>query len=261
MSFKNWLKGRSPGVEILDRNGVRSLHLGGTAIQSAIRLATPDMLELHYTRTMMAALLFNDAPRELLMIGLGGGSIVRFAYSRLPDTRTTAVEVQPEVVAAARAWFGVPPDDARLNVEVADGLAYLQAHPRSADLLLMDAFEGHESPPHLRTLGAYEACYEALRPHGILVQNFMASDSKLDTCLERLTDAFDRRVLTLPSGDRANTIAFGFRTATRRWPIEHLKARAIRLEQQFELSFQAMLKDLLAHNACSASQLLLGDAD
>jgi hypothetical protein len=53
------------------------MHLGGTAIQSAMRLATPDMLELHYTRTMMAALLVNDAPRELLMIGLGGGSIVR----------------------------------------------------------------------------------------------------------------------------------------------------------------------------------------
>ena len=77
MSFKNWLKGRNPGVEILDRNGVRAMQLGGTAIQSAMRLATPDMLELHYTRTMMAAMPFNDAPRELLMIGLGGAAIVR----------------------------------------------------------------------------------------------------------------------------------------------------------------------------------------
>mgnify|MGYP000689629398 CR=1 FL=1 len=57
MSLSNWLKGRSPSVEILDRNGVRSLHMGGQAIQSAMRLATPERLELHYTRAMMAVLV------------------------------------------------------------------------------------------------------------------------------------------------------------------------------------------------------------
>ena len=258
MSLSNWLKGRSPGVEILDRNGVRSLHLGGQAIQSAMRLATPERLELHYTRAMMAVLLFSDAPRELLMIGLGGGTLARYAYARMPDTRITVVELEPQVVTAARAWFGLPEDDARLQVVVGDGLAYLEAHPARADLLLMDAFEGHEAPAHLRDDRACAACYSALRQFGMLAVNFMAADPKLALGLARLAAAFDGRVLVMPTGDRANTIAFAMRTPVRRWPIEQLKARTGALEARFDLNFTALLKDLIDHNACADGQLLLG---
>lgn len=259
MSLTHWLKRREANVEIIERNGVRSLHLGGSAIQSAIRLANPDTLELHYTRAMMAALLFNEAPRELLMIGLGGGSMARFAWSRLPDTRITAVEIEPKVVAAARAWFGLPDEGVRFAIVVADGLAHLEARPRSADLLLMDAFEGRDAPAHLRGERAYAACHAALRPNGILAQNFMAEDAKLVECIDRMSDAFDRRVLSLPTGDRANTIVFGFRTQARRWSIAHLRERAVRLEHLLGLQFQVMLKDLLAHNLHEQGFLFLGE--
>lgn len=258
MSFRNWLKGRSPGVEILDRDGVRTLRLGGLAIQSAMRLALPERLELHYTRAMMAALLFNDGPRELLMIGLGGGSLARYAYARLPDTRITAVELEPQVVAAARAWFGLPDDEVRLQVVVGDGLDYLEAHPKRADLLLLDAFEAHEAPAHLRSARACAACFNALRPFGILAVNFMASDLQLEAGISRLAEAFAGRVLVLPSGDRANTIVFGLRTTARRWPLAELRGRCSSLEARFELDFASLLRDLEQHNACQDGDLLLG---
>lgn len=260
MSFRNWLKRRSPAVEILDRDGVRTLRLGGLAIQSAMRLALPERLELHYTRAMMAALLFNDAPRELLMIGLGGGSLARYAYARLPDTRITAVELEPQVVVAARAWFGLPEDDARLRVVVGDGLEYLEGHPQRADLLLLDAFEAHEAPPHLRSDRACAACFNALRQFGILVVNFMAADPQLEPGIARLAAAFAGRVLILPSGDRANTIVFGLRTPARRWPLAQLRARCGVLESRFDLDFATLLKDLQDHNACRDGELLLGTA-
>lgn len=259
--MRQWLKGRDANVEITELNGVRSLLLGGSAVQSAIRLANPDQLELDYARAMMAALLFNESPRELLMIGLGGGSMARFAWSRLPDTRITAVEIDPRVVAAAHAWFGVPEEGVRFAIVLADGLAHLEAHPRSADLLLMDAFQGRDAPPHLRGERAYAACHAALRPNGILAQNFMATDPKLAECIDRISAAFDGRVLSLPAGDRANTIVFGFRTPARRWSIEHLRERAIRLDHQWALPFQAMLKDLLAHNPRNAEFIFLGETD
>ena len=53
------------------------LHVGGEAIQSAMRMDDPFALELDYTRCMMAFLLFHPQPRRALMIGLGGGSIAR----------------------------------------------------------------------------------------------------------------------------------------------------------------------------------------
>jgi spermidine synthase len=75
-------------VEVSEEDGVRSLHLGGDAIQSAIRLDRPDELALDYTRAMMAFLLFQPSPREVLMIGLGGGSMARYIHQRMPGTRT-----------------------------------------------------------------------------------------------------------------------------------------------------------------------------
>ena len=43
------------GATISEFDGVRYLHAGGSAIQSAIRLAAPDRLELPYTRALLAA--------------------------------------------------------------------------------------------------------------------------------------------------------------------------------------------------------------
>ncbi|MSQ66854.1 MAG: hypothetical protein EXR83_01490 [Gammaproteobacteria bacterium] len=262
MALKDWLFGSRPRTpEIVDANGVRSLHLGGGAIQSALRLAAPDRLELEYTRAMMAALLFNATPRRVLMIGLGGGSMARFVLAHLPDTHFTAVEVNASVVAAARALFGLPHEDARLAVRVCDGLAHLEAHPHTADLLLLDAFDNRTAPAHLRGERAYAAAYAALRNHGILVQNFMAEDPNLELSLSLMSATFAGRVLLLPTTDRHNVIGFALRTPARHWPIEHLKTRAGDLAARYPLDFPTLLNDLLSHNRCANGGLLLGPID
>src|SRR5262245_14571019 len=88
MSFARLLWRRTTGGEdevyITERFGVRSLHIGSDTIQSSMRLTRPIDLELSYTRSMMAFLLFRDPPARVLMIGLGGGSLAKFVYHRLP---------------------------------------------------------------------------------------------------------------------------------------------------------------------------------
>ena len=124
-ALKRLLGRKGSSVEVSESRGVRTLHLGGEAIQSAMRLSAPDRLELAYTRAMMAFLLFAPEPREILMVGLGGGSIARFIHERLPSTRITVLELSPKVVAAARTFFGLPADDRRLKVIVGDGAEHV----------------------------------------------------------------------------------------------------------------------------------------
>src|SRR3989442_2535392 len=57
---------RRPAIAVSDARGVRTLHVGGEAIQSAMRIAEPEALALDYTRCMMAFLLFHSAPRQAL---------------------------------------------------------------------------------------------------------------------------------------------------------------------------------------------------
>src|SRR5687768_2547687 len=103
---------RKPGdhteVQLSEQHGVRSLHLGSSMIQSAMRLNAPDELEIVYIQCMMAFTLFHPQPETLLLIGLGGGSLAKFVHQRLPCMRTTAIEINPQVITAARRHFFLP---------------------------------------------------------------------------------------------------------------------------------------------------------
>ena len=88
---------------------------------------------------------------EMVEIGAGGGSIARFVHACMPMTRMTVVEINPRVLAAARSHFGLPEEDERLAIEIADGAAYVPAHREGADVLLLDAFEDGVSVKSLAT--------------------------------------------------------------------------------------------------------------
>ena len=154
---------RKPGIHFSEAAGLRHLHVGGTAIQSAMRLDAPDELALAYTRAMMGCLLFNPAPRDVLIIGLGGGSLAKFLYRRLPHTRTLAIEIDVRVVSAAHRLFHMPIGRRRLRVRVGDGAEHVALHPGSADVILLDAFVNHRQAPSIRTERFYRAAARALR--------------------------------------------------------------------------------------------------
>lgn len=242
-------------VEVSESRGVRSLHLGGDAIQSAMRLSAPDQLELAYTRAMMSFLLFNPAPRELLMIGLGGGSIARFVHERMLGSRLDVVEINAQVVAAARSFFGVPADDGRLKVVLADGGAYVRKLSKPVEILLLDAFDDGRSVSALATRSFYNACYAALKPGGLLVVNFIEDEPRFNTYLQRIEQCFDQRVLTLPSEDRVNNIVLAFKQRPSRVTIDALKKNARLLKRRYGLPFDQFVRDLLNYNDRSAAFL------
>lgn len=258
--LRRWVAGRDSSVEVSEERGVRYLHLGGDAIQSAIRLSQPDALELHYTRAMMGFMLFEPAPRDLLMIGLGGGSIPRFVHARLPTIRTTAIEINPRVLAAARTYFGLPQDDERLTVLIEDGAAYVPAHPFSTDVLLLDAFHDGEAVTQLCSAEFYDHCYAALRDGGVFVQNFMADEPRFGRYVDRLVESFDGRVLCMPTADEVNTMVFGLKRDGRRVSIDDLKRAAAKLERRHGLPFVRMAHDLVAGNERTASYLVMPPA-
>ncbi len=241
---------RRAGVQVSEEDGVRSLHLGGDAIQSSMRLDRPDELALDYTRAMMAFLLFQPLPREVLMIGLGGGSMARYIHQRMPGTRTTVVEINPKVLAAARSMFHFPDADARLKVVIADGADYVREHAESADVLLLDGFDDGKQPAALCAQAFYDAAYTALRPGGVMAVNFMAEERRLDVYLQRVEKSFDARVICLNAADRVNLIAFAFKRRPRELAWAEIKKRARELKSIHALpleDFVAGLKELNAH--------------
>src|ERR1017187_7954567 len=257
---KSWFALRRSSVEVSEEDGVRSLHLGGDAIQSSIRLDRPDELALDYTRAMMAFLLFQPLPREVLMIGLGGGSMARYIHQRMPGTRTTVVEINAKVLAAARSMFHFPADDARLKVEIACGADYLADQAESADVLLVDGFDDGKQPAVLCTQAFYDAACAAMRPGGVMAVNFMAEEKKLDAYLQRIEKSFDGHVAWLTGPDRVNIIAFAFKRHPRQLAWAELKQRARQLQKIHELPFEDFIAGLKKLNPHTPSALRLRSA-
>jgi spermidine synthase len=167
------------------------------------------------------------------------------------------VEINPEVVAAARTFFGLPPDEDRVKVLVADGAAYVPSRPAAYDVLLLDAFEDGRSVRALATQEFYDACRDALRPGGILVVNFIADEPRFGTYLARIERAFGGKVLCLPAEDRVNMIVLGLRGRATRIPVAPLKRTARELRRRYDLPFDRFVRDLVAHNPGTAAHLAL----
>jgi spermidine synthase len=72
-------------IEVIEVDGVRSLYLGSTTVQSSMRVRTPNALELAYSRGMMCFLLFSDDVKDVLSIGLGGGSVPKYIHANCPE--------------------------------------------------------------------------------------------------------------------------------------------------------------------------------
>jgi spermidine synthase len=235
-------------VYISEKFGVRALHIGSDTVQSAMRIARPNDLEVVYTRSMMAFLLFNAEPREVLMIGLGGGSLAKFVYHHLPQARTTAIEVNPQVVEIARQYFLLPQNDARLNVMVADGVEYVARKELAADVLIVDGYDAESQVEALTTLSFYRDCAQALGDNGILVVNLWGGDRSFNACVERIGGAFGGRVLCLPAGKPGNIAAFAFKQGQGgpRW--DELRRRAQLLKPRFGLAFGRFIEELAVLN-------------
>ena len=198
------------GLEVTEERGMRVLHLGSRAIQSAMRVSRPWDLELAYTRAMMGFLMFNPMPQDVLMIGLGGGSLAKFIRKQRPQTHITAVEIDPRVIAAARTHFELPPDDDTLTVIEADGALYVRQHPGSADVILLDGFDAGNQVEALATQTFYAACRRVLKPGGVLVVNLWGRDSDFAEYFARLTRAFDGEVGWIAVQNKTNVIVFAF---------------------------------------------------
>ena len=246
---------RRPALTVSEERGVRTLHVGGEAIQSSMRLSDPFALELDYTRCMMSFLLFHPRPRRALKIGLGGGSLVKFFWKRLPGLRTRVVELDERVVRVAREQFHLPADDARLKVEVGDGADALA--PECCDLLVVDAFADEHPPAALVSQAFFDAAWLALDAPGVLVLNLMNDDPKLDERLQRVERAFGGAALALPALYDPNVLVFALKGAPARLAWDELARRAHALERRYGLPFPRYVPRLKRMNRFDAEALII----
>ncbi|SPC05223.1 Spermidine synthase [Cupriavidus oxalaticus] len=229
--------------QVLETRHALSLHFDALATQSLMSRKDPDKLVLGYTRTMMGFLLLHPTPARISMIGLGGGSLAKYCYRHLANTKVVAIEINPEVI-ALREQFQIPADDERLEVVCADGAEYVANQDARPDVILVDGFLADGMPVQLGTADFYAACHARLADTGVLVANFLESDPDIPLYLEEASTAFGQSMSLSLAEDSANYTLFAWKGPHKLPSLDALLARARILETAHPLNLTGAARRL-----------------
>jgi spermidine synthase len=240
-------------IEIVDKEGVRALHFGSHSRQSTMLLSDPNRLHSLYARAMMAMLLFHERPREVLMIGLGGGTIAKFMLHQFAECRLKIVEYRSSVLKVARSHFGLP-FDPRLKIKIGCGAQHVlqqsRDHQSLYDVIMIDAYDHAGMAPEVSSELFFDNCRTLLAENGLLVINLWGTDKNLFKQVSwNLGRVFDWRTLFLPVRSRGNIIGFAFPENFTKPSLKGLTEKALQLEQRYQLEFPTYLRDIKRSNA------------
>ena len=130
----------------------------------------PRAVPVEYVRYALLGLAHHGRPARVLMVGLGGGTFTTLVHRTLPGASVDAVEIDPVVVEAARAWFGLR-EDARYRVHVADAADWLRRDRGAYDYVLLDAYAGEDIPAAVASEAFFRDVAARLAPGGVVAIN------------------------------------------------------------------------------------------
>jgi len=189
-------------IRVVEDEGARFLLIDGS-IHTVVDAASGESL-FPYVDVLDIAMLFHDRPGRMLLVGLGGGSVVK-RYAR-EGWRVDAVEIDPAVTRMAREHFALRDEEA--TVYHMDGRQFLATTNATYDLVIMDAFGSSSIPFHLVTRESFALIRSRLAEGGILALNIEATawHTVLVHSLAATMQQVFAHVLVLPMAEPPNTL-------------------------------------------------------
>jgi len=229
-------------VTLSEFDGVRYLHFGTEWVQGAMRLRKPDWLELEYAQQMMLWMLFNDQPSHVVQLGLGTGALTKFCYRQFPETKVTAVDLNPSVIAICESMFKLPPNDERLNVIEMDALDFVNQpeNREQFDAMQIDLYDATAKGPVLESAEFYQSCSACLKPDGIATINLFGDHPSFARNIKALKFAFSQ-VIALPQVHEGNVVAIAF-NSPKELDYVALKEVAAKIQQATKLPAKTWIK-------------------
>lgn len=225
-------------IVVTEADGLRLLNFGTPWCQGAMRLDAPDRPELAYAVRMCAWLLFHEpdslAGKHLLTLGLGAGTLTRFAH-RVLGMQATAVEIDAGVIDACRTHFGLPPDGAGLQLVHADGADFMaQPQGPTFDVIQVDAYDAAVDRPALDSERFYADCRARLRQGGTVAVNLggQAMDARQSVARMR-AQLRPGAVWQFPPTEAGNVVVIAHCGPAP--PDDVLTARATEIERRWDL--------------------------
>jgi spermidine synthase len=213
---------------------------GDEVIESIVDIAKPHNLLVTYTKFMFTSYLVRPKQEKVLIVGLGGGSMVHFLRKYDPDCKVDVVEIDPVIVKVADKYFGVK-SGGNVNIITQDAFAFFKNTENRYDVIYMDAFlkpsdktDSTGVPLRLKTIMFYKDLQKKLTPDGMVVFNINPHDDLSDD-LKNIKEAFAQSYFfELPN--YGGIVAIGS-TAAKRVSVEAQLAEATAIDRRWNASY------------------------
>ena len=200
----------------------------------------PTVLFHEYIQRMMAWLLYvepDSVPkRQAMQLGLGAASLTKFCHKEL-RMKTTAIELNPQVLAACRGWFKLAAENSRMQVVINDAAEEIQNSKwwGTIDALQVDLYDHEAATPVLDSLPFYANCRRLLTPEGCMTVNLFGRASSFARSVEKISAAFGAdAVWAFKPTREGNTVVLAQHTRNRP-KREVLQRRAEVIEERWGL--------------------------
>lgn len=220
---------------VVDEDERRALYFykrnGGKALESAMHLKDPIRLMLPYSGVMLFGNVIAENPRNALLIGLGGGSMVKYIGKKIPELQLDVVEIDSQIHNIAQKYFLLP-EKPGINIYIEDAFDYLGKSSMLYDLIYVDAFLNSADhtdemgvPLNLKTKDFYYLLNSALHADGAVAFNLNRSSDTNEDIRMIHTNFSNVYKFTVP--ERSNIVVVAT-NQPRRWSREQLVERAAR---------------------------------
>lgn len=226
-------------VQVWEKLDRRELRFGNLIVQSAYSTLQPDCLLLRYTRQMLAAIALVPQLENVLHIGLGGGSVANFLYHHFSNIQQTAIEINPLVIEAAYAHFGLP-NDSRLKVLGVDVTESINVLSGPYDLIFLDAFDHSGASSCFDSTSLLLRLQDLLKTEGWLIGNFW-NQFRLFSLQKELWHGLCGQLIEAKTGLMTNSILYGH-AKSNQVLMSTVQERAQELESTLPLRLLPLVK-------------------
>lgn len=189
-------------IRVMDIDEIRFFLIDG-GIHTAINIETKENM-LPYAWVIDITKNILSYSGDMLLIGLGGGSILKSFYDDNWDI--DVVEIDPVVTEIAEKYFAPVP--VFENIYHQDGREFLRNINKTYDLIVIDAFGSSSVPFHLTTIESFNLAKSRLRENGLLTINIEALswDDRIVRSISKTLQQIFSNVVVLPIAEPPNTL-------------------------------------------------------
>ena len=195
-------------LTVTDNDGIRLLKFERNH-QSNMLIDDPFETTIEYVGYLHITMAVKPDAARTLVIGLGGGSVVKRMWRDYPKMHLDVAEIDGEVVEVCSALFELP-DDERIAVHIADGREFLGRRLDVYDIIIIDAFDDDHVPRPLLTEEFMRECKDHLSPDGVVAWNMFGAvygpHSRMFRSFHRTASNVWRNVWAFPLGIAENAV-------------------------------------------------------